>query len=68
MPAVHLHGLVHLNLVHLLAPISSGRRDHHGVGLLSLHHSIIGDHNVTTTRELGRLIPLAKLWMLLEII
>ena len=56
--AVHLDGLMNLDLVHLFATISPGRRDHHGVGLLSLHHSVKRDSNVTGSRELGSLIPL----------
>jgi len=68
MSAIHLHGLMHLDLVDLLTTVSPGRRDHHGVGLLSLHHSIKRDGNMAGSRELRGLIPLIGLWVLLEII
>jgi hypothetical protein len=63
--AVHFHGLMHLDLVDLLAPISPGRRDHHGVGLLSLHHPVKRDGNMAGSRELRGLIPLIGLRVLL---
>jgi len=59
---------MNLNLVHLVATISPGRRDHHGIGLLGLHHSVKRDRNVTTSRELRGLIRLVSLGMLQEII
>jgi hypothetical protein len=68
MSTVHLQGLMNLNLVHLVATISPGRRDHHGIGLLSLHHSIKRDRNMAASRELRGLIRLISLRMLLEII
>ena len=68
MSTIHLQGLMHLNLVHLLASISPGRRDHHGIGLLGLHHSVKRDRNMTGSRELGGLIRLISLRMLQEII